>query len=653
MESVGILLCALVFRHWDWTSNGALCAKGTRIILGWNHNDVDVMVLTQDDQAIHTRVWLKAEKKEVFCSFIYAHNHYTERLLLWKGLSLHKLYVHDRPWCLMGDFNASLSMEDISAGSSKIDISMREFKAFVDDIEVMDVNKSGLLFTWNQKPKGVNGILKKLDRMMANLEFNDAFVGAHAIFMPYRISNHSHLKAKIQWLKEGDSNSAYFHKFVKSCTSRSRIYAVTNAEGIVCENEMVADAFVSHYEAFLGQADVTNGFNTNNLFKTCLGEHVALDMVRDISRQEVKEAVFSMSDDKSLGPNGYTAVFFKEAWDIVANDVTDAVCEFFKNDDLFLFAHGDVQAACVIKDALEEFKFASGLTLSLPKSTAYFCIVLNYIKIAILQIFPFEEGILPVKYLGVRLVSSRLMIRDCKELVERVQNRIQDWKNKSLSIAAMVIRGRLKPKSLGRLYVFLNMRVVKWIHEYKLKGHSFLDIPLRGNMAWGWRKMLQLRPTIHEFIWSKIGDGSRTSLWIDPSKVNDVIFNGVWNWPTDLIGKYPILSVVSGTNAVEGVCDKVWTWRTFWWCGYDFHGLVQFGRYYPSDTKVVWNHMKGLVDVHSSASTIYDIISYVLPIAKRRSSKSVIAKLVIAASAYFIWQERNWRRFRQSKRNPT
>ncbi|GKB29409.1 RNA-directed DNA polymerase, eukaryota, reverse transcriptase zinc-binding domain protein [Tanacetum coccineum] len=170
MESVGILLCALVFRHWDWTSNGALCAKGTRIILGWNHNDVDVMVLTQDDQAIHTRVWLKAEKKEVFCSFIYAHNHYTERLLLWKGLSLHKLYVHDRPWCLMGDFNASLSMEDISAGSSKIDISMREFKAFVDDIEVMDVNKSGLLFTWNQKPKGVNGILKKLDRMMANLD---------------------------------------------------------------------------------------------------------------------------------------------------------------------------------------------------------------------------------------------------------------------------------------------------------------------------------------------------------------------------------------------------------------------------------------------------------------------------------------------------
>ncbi|GJR00927.1 putative reverse transcriptase domain, reverse transcriptase zinc-binding domain protein [Tanacetum coccineum] len=41
-------------------------------------------------------------------------------------------------------------------------------------------------------------------------------------------------------------------------------------------------------------------------------------------------------------------------------------------DDLFLFAHGDVNLARVIMDTLDEFKLASGLTPSLPKSTAYF-----------------------------------------------------------------------------------------------------------------------------------------------------------------------------------------------------------------------------------------------------------------------------------------
>ncbi|PWA91350.1 reverse transcriptase domain, Reverse transcriptase zinc-binding domain protein [Artemisia annua] len=86
-------------------------------------------------------------------------------------------------------------------------------------------------------------------------------------------------------------------------------------------------------------------------------------------------------------------------------------------------------------DALDEFKLASGLTPSLPKSTAYFCNVLNHVKIAILQVLPFEEGSLSVKYLGVPLVTTRLIYRDCKELVERLSNRIKDWRNKSLLFA--------------------------------------------------------------------------------------------------------------------------------------------------------------------------------------------------------------------------
>ncbi|GKG11089.1 hypothetical protein Tco_0342489 [Tanacetum coccineum] len=47
---------------------------------------------------------------------------------------------------------------------------------------------------------------------------------------------------------------------------------------------------------------------------------------------------------------------------------------------------------------------------------------------------------------------------------------------------------------------------VKWIHAYKLNGRNFWDVPLRGNMSWGWRKILQLRPIVREFIWHKIGN---------------------------------------------------------------------------------------------------------------------------------------------------
>nr|GEY78954.1 RNA-directed DNA polymerase, eukaryota, reverse transcriptase zinc-binding domain protein [Tanacetum cinerariifolium] len=157
----------------------------------------------------------------------------------------------------------------MAAGSSNIDIAMREFKACVNKIEVLDIQQAGLKFTWNQKPKGVDGILKKLDRVLSNIEFNDMFQGSHAIFQPYHLSDHASAvlklplivrakpkpfkftnllraldldpfnltlreeeaayvqafkeailleekflkqKAKIDWLREGHRNSSYFHK---------------------------------------------------------------------------------------------------------------------------------------------------------------------------------------------------------------------------------------------------------------------------------------------------------------------------------------------------------------------------------------------------------------------------------------------------------
>nr|GEY36726.1 hypothetical protein [Tanacetum cinerariifolium] len=65
----------------------------------------------------------------------------------------------------------------------------------------------------------------------------------------------------------------------------------------------------------------------------------------------------------------------------------------------------------------------------------YFCNVRNHIKSEILSIMPFSEGDLLVKYLGVPLILSRLLNRDCKILVEKVSHRTGDWKNKSLSYA--------------------------------------------------------------------------------------------------------------------------------------------------------------------------------------------------------------------------
>ncbi|GJY89248.1 hypothetical protein Tco_0503876 [Tanacetum coccineum] len=346
-------------------------------------------------------------------------------------------------------------------------------------------------------------------------------------------------------------------------------------------------------------------------------------------------------------------------------------------DDLFLFAYGDVQSASVIKEALDEFK---------------------------------QSPRLPVKYLGVPLVSSRLMIRDCNELIDRVQIRIQDWKNKSLSIAG---RFQLIQSVLGSMHIYwalvfiLPSRVllnieqlmrnflwchgnggkgkskvawevklltlkeslwVKWIHEYKLNGRNFWDIPLRGNMSWGWRKILKLRPLIREFIWHKIGNGAATSLWYDKwcdlgplsnhissrdvfraglnlhSKVKEVILNGSWLWPPYLLAKYPFLSECH-VPLLDDTPDSL-VWRN------------SQGRIKRFSVTQVWSDIRNrdskvncACGMESFPPNVYDVISDLMPIASRRTSKSVVAKLVVAASTYYIWQERNWRLFNKGKRS--
>ena len=64
---------------------------------------------------------------------------------------------------------------------------------------------------------------------------------------------------------------------------------------------------------------------------------------------------------------------------------------------------------------------------------------------------PFREGVLPIRYLGVPLVSRRVNSGDCRVLIEAVQNKIMNWRNRSLSFAG---RLQLVTSILSSLQVY-------------------------------------------------------------------------------------------------------------------------------------------------------------------------------------------------------
>ncbi|GKA41073.1 hypothetical protein Tco_0733666, partial [Tanacetum coccineum] len=74
----------------------------------------------------------------------------------------------------------------------------------------------------------------------------------------------------------------------------------------------------------------------------------------------------------------------------------------------------DTSSIKVIKDTMEEFSRCSGLIPNIQKSTVLFGSMNEEAQQKILDIMPFVKGKLPMRYLGVPLITKRLGVKDCK-----------------------------------------------------------------------------------------------------------------------------------------------------------------------------------------------------------------------------------------------
>nr|GEU62956.1 hypothetical protein [Tanacetum cinerariifolium] len=138
-------------------------------------------------------------------------------------------------------------------------------------------------------------------------------------------------KAKAEWLDVGDSNSAYFHKTIKGRNQRNRIEIIRTIDNEEVTGAAVPQCFVEHYKNFLGSNFNCMNLDFVDLFRNQVSEGSCTSMIRPISNDEIKRAMFDIGDDKAPGPDGFTSVFFKKAWDTVGMYVCVAIREFFMN----------------------------------------------------------------------------------------------------------------------------------------------------------------------------------------------------------------------------------------------------------------------------------------------------------------------------------
>lgn len=173
--------------HWSIFHNVASgCVS--RIVLVWDTQLFTVDLILSDAQIMVVKLVTLA-KVVFYVSCVYGHNSMVDRRRLWEAMRYVHSIIGDTPWLQLGDFNVVRQMSERLVGFDCN--SALEFNSCLDFIEMDDMPFKGLLFTWSNKRGGMGHIKSKIDRVLINGPWLDAFPESETTFLAPGFSDHS------------------------------------------------------------------------------------------------------------------------------------------------------------------------------------------------------------------------------------------------------------------------------------------------------------------------------------------------------------------------------------------------------------------------------------------------------------------------------
>lgn len=146
-------------------------------------------------------------------------------------------------------------------------------------------------------------------------------------------------RSRLEWLKDGDRNTAMFQAKSRARARRKKIGALRREDGsvVTSQEEVEATATEFYRQLFSAQA---------NLEPELVLDHVPVKVTEQMNDRlswpytatEVERALHLMKPSKAPGPDGFTAGFYQLHWDLLGKDITAAVLNFLNGgpmpDDL-------------------------------------------------------------------------------------------------------------------------------------------------------------------------------------------------------------------------------------------------------------------------------------------------------------------------------
>ncbi|XP_074283463.1 uncharacterized protein LOC141608011 [Silene latifolia] len=237
--------------------------------------------------------------------------------------------------------------------------------------------------------------------------------------------------------KRGNSNSAFFHGLLTARKHGNKVLRVEDANGTVCDTpEQIQSAFLGYYRQLLGTS-----YNTKRVHRSiikhgpCCSPEDCASLLRPISREEVRKAMFSIPDIKSRGPDGYTSKFFKDAWGEIGGRghrmspsfiplpvvmcvykvISKLMCARLAEDLIGLYERPNASARCLFKIDLQK---------------AYDTVEWSFVE-QLLSMLKF-----PIEFHNM---TTRLKKVDCACLVEKICYRIHSYGARKFSYAGRLV----------------------------------------------------------------------------------------------------------------------------------------------------------------------------------------------------------------------
>jgi hypothetical protein len=141
-----------------------------------------------------------------------------------------------------------------------------------------------------------------------------------------REEEHWRLKSRSLWIKEGDSNTSFFHKQAQSRRKKNTVTSITSSTGQQIDSfeQVKAEAyrhFNNLYQQPIEEATNTEAIGMLANIPEIVSEPENNQLVQEISEEEIAKAIWSLDPDKAPGPDGFPIRFYRSYWDIIKRDL--------------------------------------------------------------------------------------------------------------------------------------------------------------------------------------------------------------------------------------------------------------------------------------------------------------------------------------------